>query len=113
MQLEAVGSASNPGFGHIEEARPDDLDESPAVCLLKRFGNVSDRRKCGHVTRPQGAARIRNLRDHPRFRIRRIAQQKVEVLVDSRANVFEHGFDSIDLELHPSPASLASVWRTR
>ena len=112
MQLEAVGSASNPGFGHIEEARPDDLDESP-VCLLKRFGNVSDRRKCGHVTRLQGAARIRNLDDHPRFRILRIAQQKVEVLVDSRANVFQHGFDSIDLELHPSPASLASVRRTR
>jgi hypothetical protein len=113
MQLEAVGGTSNPKVRHIEEARPDDLNESPALSPLERFGNVSGRRKSGHVTRLRGAAGIRNLRDHPGFRIGRIVQEKVEVLVDPGMNGVEHRSDSIDLKLRLRPASLSNIFRTR
>ncbi|PYQ66496.1 MAG: hypothetical protein DMF54_07535 [Acidobacteria bacterium] len=79
----------------------------------KRLGNASGRRESGHVRRLQGAARARNLGDHPGFRIRRIAQQKVEVLVDSGTYGFEHRSDSVDPKLRLRPASLARLERTR
>ena len=99
VQLETVGGASLGLVKLVEEADADDLDDGFGMPGAEGVGHSTGRGEVGIVAGLHRAVGVGNLRHHVGFRIGRIAEEKMDILIQSRVDLDENCLHAVDVEL--------------
>src|SRR5438552_1741269 len=106
VKFQAVVGAPCLDVADVEEADADHFDESLALGPpAQGLGDVPRRGELVFVERPHRAGGLGDLGDQTGLAVRRVAQEKMKVLVEPGLNGQEDSLDAVGLELFaPAPA---------